>query len=171
MTGIRNWVYTLSCLCLMVSCLTAQETEVTDDGMSKLLHRYNRMSVPYLSVESLKMDYDQYKILDTRKKEEYEVSHLPGAIWVGEKLNTDLLPDLSNDQKILVYCSVGVRSEDFGEELQELGYTEVYNLYGSIFAWKNAGFTVVNNNGQVTEKVHTYNKYWSRFLMKGEPVY
>ena len=40
---------------------------------------------------------------------------------------------------IIVYCSIGVRSEDIGEKLKELGYTKILNLYGGIFDWKNKG--------------------------------
>jgi len=57
------------------------------------------------------------------------------------------------------------------EELLELGYTNVKNLYGGIFQWKNDGFDVVNNQSMVTDSVHTYNKSWSKWLVKGVKVY
>ena len=51
------------------------------------------------------------------------------------------------------------------------GYTNVYNLYGGIFEWKNANFKVVDTLGNNTEKVHTFNKTWSKWLQKGKKVY
>ena len=71
----------------------------------------------------------------------------------------------------LVYCSIGVRSENIGEKLQQLGYTNVYNLYGGIFEYKNEGGTVYNLQNKPTDSVHTYNKKWSKYLTKGNKVY
>jgi len=76
-----------------------------------LLSKYNEMSVPYIKVQTLKIEYDKYTVLDTRKKAEYEVSHLPGAIWAGENLDVSLLKNVSKEKPIVVYCSIGVRSD------------------------------------------------------------
>ena len=139
--------------------------------INELLHQFNKMSVPYITVQTLKMEYDDYTILDTRKKPEYEVSHLSGAIWAGEKLNLELLKDVSREKPIVVYCSVGIRSEDFGEELLKAGYEKVLNLYGSIFSWKDAGYEVIDVNGSKTEQVHVFSKEWEKYLKTGEKVY
>jgi rhodanese-related sulfurtransferase len=119
----------------------------------------------------LQMEYKDYVILDTRKKEEFDVSHLPGAIWVGERYDIDKLSNIDKEAKIVVYCSVGIRSEDYGEEMLEDGFSKVYNLYGSIFSWKDAGYHVVDQNNQPTEKVHVYSKKWAKYLKTGKKVY
>jgi hypothetical protein len=72
---------------------------------------------------------------------------------------------------LVVYCSVGVLSEDIGEKLEALGYTNVKNLYGGIFEWKNKGYPVIDNNGKDTRKVHAYNKRWGQLLTNAEKVY
>jgi rhodanese-related sulfurtransferase len=113
-------------------------------------------------------------LLDTRKKEEFEVSALPGAHWVGYQ-QFDLeefekqWPDKSTP--VVVYCSVGVRSEDIGEELMAAGYTQVRNLYGGIFLWKNQDLPVVDSLQQQTQRVHAFDKRWGKLLTKGEKVY
>lgn len=150
---------------------TGQEKEVVQKDIPELLETYNKMTVPYLSVQNLKTDYDQYVILDTRKKKEYEVSHLPGAIWVGEKYSSKRMPELAKDVKIVVYCSVGIRSEGFGEKMLKDGYTDVNNLYGSIFSWKDAGYEVLDLNNTPTDNVHVYSKVWGRFLKSGVKVF
>ena len=138
-----------------------------------LLSHYNTRSVPYISVQELRMEPDKYLILDTRKREEYDVSHIPGAIWVGEKTHENQLKSLisNKNQPIMVYCSVGIRSEDFGEKMEKLGYSNVNNLYGSIFAWKDAGFPVIDSSGQETERVHVYGPHWGKYLETGTKVY
>ena len=70
-----------------------------------------------------------------------------------------------------MYCSLGVRSEDIGEQLKKAGYTNVFNLYGGIFEWKNKGFSVYNNDETLTENVHVCNAYWSQWLLKGNKIY
>jgi len=111
-------------------------------------------------------------LLDTREQGEFDVSHIPNSVCTGYKdFNTDALKDISKTDTIVVYCSVGYRSERIGEKLQKMGYSNVFNLYGGIFEWKNLGNTVVNADGSETEKVHTYNKSWSKWLTRGEKVY
>jgi rhodanese-related sulfurtransferase len=149
----------------------SQKKEASQNDIPNLLKDYNHMSVPYLSVQMLQMEYNEYVILDTRKKEEFDVSHLPGAVWAGERYDIDMLPGIDRDTKIVVYCSVGIRSEDYGEEMLEDGFLKVYNLYGSIFSWKDAGYQVVDQNNQPTEKVHVYGKKWAKYLKKGKKVY
>ena len=70
-----------------------------------------------------------------------------------------------------MYCSVGYRSEKISEKLEKLGYTNIYNLYGGIFEWKNVGKKVYDNKGQVTEKVHAYDNVWGRWLQNGEKCF
>ena len=149
----------------------AQEKESPEKGIPELLKSQNKRSVPYVSVQTLKMEYDDYVILDTRKKEEYEVSHLPNAIWVGEKYSSVNFPEIDKEDKVVVYCSVGIRSESYGEDLLKNGFKNVYNLYGSIFSWKDAGYRIVDAENEPTEKVHVFGKIWAKYLKTGEKVY
>jgi rhodanese-related sulfurtransferase len=150
---------------------TAQVVKENHSEMQALLNQYNDHNVTYISANQLKDNYKDYIILDARALKEYEVSHLPGAIWVGESYNERKMPVTNQQSKIVVYCSVGVRSEDYGASLLKNGYQQVYNLHGGIFTWKDAGFKVVNVNGKDTNKVHVYSKKWGKYLMKGEKVY
>jgi rhodanese-related sulfurtransferase len=143
--------------------------------LDKLLDTWNKKNVPYMSVETLAMPKTKAILLDAREEKEYNVSHLKEAICVGSDdfdLNETLakLPEDKN-AKIVVYCSLGIRSEIVAHQLIQKGYTNVYNLYGGIFEWKNADFQVIDTLGNATEKVHTFNKSWSKWLKKGKKVY
>jgi len=48
---------------------------------------------------------------------------------------------------VLVYCAVGSRSSAVANYLQQLGYSEVYNLYGGIWAWQLRGLPVLKGPG------------------------
>ncbi len=107
-------------------------------------------------------------LLDTRTPEEYAVSHLPNARFVNyDTFEVTEVADVAKDAEVIVYCAVGYRSERVGETLQQAGYRHVKNLYGGIFAWKNDGHPVVNQRGQPTDSVHTYNRNWSKWLERG----
>ena len=145
--------------------------------IESVLNNYNDESVPYIKVEALKNNTDKLLILDAREKEEYEVSHLKNAHHIGfknfnllalEQLTENSLTDL--DMQIVVYCSIGVRSEIIGNKLMSHGYTNVYNLYGGIFEWVNKGGDVYQK-GESTKKVHAYSKKWGPYLTKGIKVY
>ena len=111
-------------------------------------------------------------ILDTRSPEEFDVSHIPGATMIdyGSFSKSDV-KNVEKDAEVIVYCSVGYRSERIGEKMQKMGFTNVKNLYGGIFDWKNQDKEVLNKNQQPTDRVHTYNKPWSQWLYKGIKVY
>ena len=143
--------------------------------LDKLLKKWNKKDVPYMSVETLALPKTDAILLDAREQKEFDTSHLKNAICVGyDKFNLDkTLEKLPKDKnaKIVVYCSLGIRSEVVADKLIKAGYTNVYNLYGGIFEWKNADFQVVDTLENSTEKVHTFNKDWSKWLKKGKKVY
>lgn len=110
-------------------------------------------------------------LLDTRQQEEYNVSHLAGAKLVDyESFQAEQLQQVPKDTPIILYCSVGYRSERVGEELKAAGYTNVRHLYGGLFEWVNQGQPVYNSKGK-TNKVHAYSRSWGIWLQKGEKVY
>lgn len=125
---------------------------------------------PVLKPEQLN-DLKSYQLLDAREKEEFEVSHLPNATWVGfDTFSLKSVSGLDKNQPVVVYCTVGARSEDIAKKLKSAGFQKVYNLYGGIIHWVNEG-NPVYQNGQKTNRVHTYSQPWGIWLKKGEKVY
>ena len=101
-------------------------------------------------------------LLDVREPAEFAVSHLADARRVEPGTDPAAL-DLPKDQPIVTYCSVGYRSADYAQRLQQAGYTDVRNLEGSIFQWANEGRPVFDD-GKQAEKVHPYNDTWGKLL-------
>lgn len=125
---------------------------------------------PVLKPEQIQKLSD-FQILDTREKEEYEVSHLAGAKWVGyDTFDMKSVASLDRSKPVLVYCTVGARSQEIGKKLREAGFSKVYNLYGGIIHWSNEEKPLLSK-GYPTQKVHTYSKAWGIWLTKGEKVY
>ncbi|GER58217.1 rhodanese-like domain-containing protein [Patiriisocius marinus] len=144
--------------------------------LEALLNQYNTQSIPYISVQELRMLQlnSDIAILDSREQNEYEVSHIDGATLIGfNKFSADDISEeiKDKDAPIIVYCSLGIRSEEIGEKLKKAGFTNVKNLYGGIFEWKNNDYPIVNNASVETDSVHTFSKGWSKWLNRGIKVY
>lgn len=153
---------------LLISC-TYTDAQVQglclDEEFDKEIANTIRFTAPIIGVEQLEANQSSYVIFDTRKKEEYEVSHIPGANYLGyREFDEKRLAGTPKDANIVLYCSIGYRSEKIAQRLQALGYQNVFNLYGSIFEWANRSFPLEDKDGNVTKKVHTYNKTWSRWV-------
>lgn len=112
-----------------------------------------------IDTEELKKDYDKYKILDTREKEEYDGAvlygeakggHLPGAINIPYtslfKNNGTLKPNaeiekifkdagFNPEDNIVAYCTGGIRSAYTQLVLNMIGYENVKNYEGSYYNW------------------------------------
>jgi rhodanese-related sulfurtransferase len=138
---------------------------IKNPDFDKKISRTISFTVPTIGVQDLKNIQREVFIFDAREKEEYDVSHIKGAKYIGyDDFDINRLAKVPKDSKIVVYCSIGYRSEKIGERLKKLGYSNVFNLYGSIFEWVNQGCEVVNETGAPTNKIHTYNKDWSRWV-------
>lgn len=152
---------------MSMSIVMAQNT-----AFKKVLDDHIAQTVPIISVDSLYQNNTQFTILDAREPNEFSVSHIKNAIYVGyENFSIKkVVKEIPNDKPIVMYCSIGYRSEKIGEQLQKKGY-KVYNLYGGIFHWANQGYEVVDSTNIPTKKVHGYDKDWGKWLTKSEVVY
>lgn len=165
---MRYFRWLIGYLVFISSCVFAQVNpewpKVQSESYNKTLNLLLSGSVPYIKVADLKEGINNYTILDTRAKSEFDISHIPGAIFVGPDLILENLAKVSKEKPIVVYCSVGYRSEKFGEQLIENGFSDVSNLYGGIFEWVNEDNELSKLSGGGTEVIHTYNSAWGRFI-------
>ena len=156
-------------LCFITRSLSAQ---IHNPEFKNLLDSAYSHTVPLITVEEFKeLDKHNVYLLDTREAKEYKVSHLKNARHVGYFwFDMRSVYDIPKDATIVLYCSVGLRSEKIGAKLLRSGYQNVYNLYGSIFEWVNQKNPVYQSNGVQTSEIHGYNKEWSRWLERGAIV-
>jgi thiosulfate/3-mercaptopyruvate sulfurtransferase len=131
----------------------ASEAKKSDFTLEKLDFSRN------IDTKALMDKYNDYVILDTRTKDEYEGAikynearggHLPGAIFAPysdlfnddgtlknqetlEKMFMDL--GLSKEDKIVTYCTGGIRSAYMQLVLEMLGYKHAMNYDASFYEW------------------------------------
>lgn len=160
---------------LFISILTfpaLAQMKVKSKAYDDMLQGLLKHSIQEISVHQIQDNDPNLVFLDARERREYEVSHLKNAVWVGyDDFTINRLKGIDKTDKVVVYCSVGYRSEKVGEKLRFAGYTRVYNLYGSIFEWVNQDRPVYDMQGNRTYKVHAFDQEWGRWLQKGEKVY
>jgi len=158
---------------LMVTQLSAQEIQtaqrVESEVFQEMLDGLLSLDMPSISVSELAQNKEEYIIFDSRNQREYETSHIQGAQWIGyDRLQNSVIKKVPKDQKIVVYCSVGYRSERVTYQLRRRGYENVVNLYGSLFEWVNQGHEIEDSEGKPTRQVHTYNEKRPQFMLNQE---
>ena len=73
-------------------------------------------------------------LIDVRSPQEYREGHLNGAISIPDyQIRRSITRQISNkEQLIVVYCSTGHRSQEAQRILENMGYTNVYNVYEGV---------------------------------------
>ena len=106
----------------------AQQRKVKSGSYNLLLRKLLAHTVPEISVDSLSKRKDTVLLLDAREQEEFNVSHLSNAKFVGYKtFSIDSLKGIEKHTAIIVYCSVGYRSEKIAKKLMDAGFSNVEN--------------------------------------------
>ncbi len=148
----------------------ASFAQTANPAMDVMLKSLLSHTVPIVNCTAVDSMTDAV-LLDARERPEFEISHLRGARWIG--YNDFQLPrvnDIERSRPVIVYCSVGYRSEKIAEKLHRAGFHRVYNLFGGIFDWVNRGRPVVDSAGS-TSKIHAYDRTWGNWLKRGEKMY
>jgi rhodanese-related sulfurtransferase len=84
-------------------------------------------------------DLNKFYLIDTRRPQDYALSHIPGAVnieWRQVLARRDELPD---DASLLLYCNTGSLSAQAAFALKASGREAVFILTGGYDAWSKAG--------------------------------
>jgi rhodanese-related sulfurtransferase len=78
------------------------------------------------------------KLIDTREESEFAKGHVKGAEWIGKGiLERDIeVKHPDRDEPLYLYCGGGFRSALSADNLQKMGYTNVYSVDGGWRALK-----------------------------------
>src|SRR5262245_26192545 len=87
---------------------------------------------------------EKFHLVDVREDTEWMKDHVAGAIHMGKGvIERDIegqLPDTSAE--IVLYCGGGYRSALAADNLQQMGYTNVYSMDGGIRVWREKGYPI-----------------------------
>lgn len=143
------------------------------DGLISLVTRSTQSSnVPKIEVAVVASHQPDYTFLDSREKKEYKVSHIKNSIYVGDHdFSIDSISQFPKDVPIVVYCSVGIRSDHIAKKIIDAGYTNVHNMEGGIFKWMNDGHPVFDSSGNTTQNIHAFSKMWGMLVRSDHKIY
>ena len=86
----------------------------------------------------------QALLIDVREDHEWHEAHATGAQHMGRGIiERDIehrVPD--HDTELILYCGGGYRSALAADNLQRMGYTNVFSLAGGWKAWQESGAPV-----------------------------
>ena len=101
--------------------------------------RVKELTIP--EVVAKKKRGDQFIFVDVREDGEWEKGHAKGAIHLGKGvIERDIEEDIPNkSQEIVLYCGGGFRSALTADNLQKMGYTNVFSMDGGYRGWCEAG--------------------------------
>ncbi|MBN2549185.1 MAG: rhodanese-like domain-containing protein [Anaerolineales bacterium] len=97
---------------------------------------------------SVEQAYEYYQegafLLDVRQPEEWEEYHIPNTTWIPLGELSSRLDEVPQDQKIVVVCRTGNRSQEGREILLDAGWKDVLSMEGGVSNWRAAGYPVTN---------------------------
>lgn len=84
-----------------------------------------------------KLENEEITLLDVREVSEYKGGHIEGAVNAPlSSLDANQL-SYPKDEPIYVICRSGNRSAQAASQLQDAGYTEIYDVSGGMMAWES----------------------------------
>jgi len=84
-------------------------------------------------------DWKNIYVIDTRDAEQYQASHIPGAVNIEWRQVLARRAGLPKDKMVLVYCNTGTLSAQAGFALRVAGMDNVRILQGGLTEWKAKG--------------------------------
>lgn len=96
------------------------------------------------------MNNDQTIVIDVREPTEFAEGHIEGARNIPLAKLEERASELDDhkDKPIVVHCQSGTRSLAAGKKLTEMGFTQIFEMKGGIFAWKDASLPVTKKRGK-----------------------
>jgi len=96
-----------------------------------------------LTVEQVKHKLDageRFHLVDVREQSEFAAGHLPGAIHLSKGvIERDIEKAIPQpDDAIVLYCGGGFRSALAADNLQKMGYQNVWSMDGGWRGWTEA---------------------------------
>lgn len=87
---------------------------------------------------------ERFHLVDVREDSEWAAGHLPRAVHLGkgviERDVEQAIPDTATE--IVLYCGGGYRSALAADNLQKMGYSNVWSMDGGYRGWREAGMAV-----------------------------
>ncbi len=94
--------------------------------------------------ETLRRKAEGARVIDVREDNEFEAEHVAGAVHMSRGIiERDIVQTFpEKDTELILYCGGGYRSALAADNLQKMGYTNVWSMAGGWKAWKDSGSAI-----------------------------
>ena len=110
--------------------------------VEEVLPRIREISVREVGIMLGRLE--SFLFIDVREYNEWQAGYARGALHLGrgviERDIENTVPDKA--AKIVLYCGGGYRSALAAENLQKMGFRNVFSMAGGFRAWKEEGLPV-----------------------------
>jgi rhodanese-related sulfurtransferase len=98
-----------------------------------------------VTVDQVKAKLDRpekFILVDVREESEWAKDHLPSAIFLGKGIiERDIEQKVpETGAELILYCGGGFRSALAADNLQKMGYTNVFSMDGGIRGWRESNY-------------------------------
>lgn len=117
----------------------------TSDVWRSDLPKYEYETILPKDLMNMMNQNNELIVIDTRVKDDFEKSHIKGAInlpYTNLKMLNKVLRK-EREKEIVIYSEDGERSKKIGDILSSLGFSKIRNLDGGINGWIDSGREVV----------------------------
>ncbi|MEM0158562.1 MAG: rhodanese-like domain-containing protein [Thermoplasmataceae archaeon] len=101
---------------------------------------------PFDLIELMADSPDNFVIIDVREEDEYrgDLGHIPGSKHIPLSGFLQHLDELEQykGRNLVFICNSGERSRAVCQHLKEIGYPNLFNLYGGMIQWHLSGLDV-----------------------------
>ncbi|MCF6224253.1 MAG: rhodanese-like domain-containing protein [Flavobacteriaceae bacterium] len=131
-------------LILSFSVINCAENKKSDTNTTTGAVSQEQKVVSLISPKDLNEKNNEIQLVDVRTPEEYAEGYIKNAT------NIDFFDDdfaknmakLNKSKAIYIYCRGGKRSAKASKQLEEMGFTKVYDLQGGFLNWEKNNLEV-----------------------------
>ena len=142
---------------------TARLKDTLPPEIEAFVNNEIEFKIPVITCQQLRKiqedGHEKFAILDARSLKEFNVSHIQDARRVGyDDFSSERVWFVDKNTIVVIYCREGKKSEKIGLKLKDMGFKNIYNLFGSITEWAHQDLPMLDKDGKATKKIWNPNK-------------
>lgn len=125
---------------VMSLAFTQPAKAMDQDDLIAVLQDYMEMAAfgdGVITADQLKamMNEQEIFIIDARQEQDFNQSHIPGAVNIDWRYVLSELDQIPDDKMIVLYCDTGILSSKAHMALRLVGYDQARVLFNGYSAW------------------------------------
>lgn len=98
-------------------------------------------SIDVIKLKEMMDAKEEFKLIDCREADEFETVHIEGSVLMPlSTLEQEYSKIEDQNEKIIVLCQSGMRSQRACHILKEKGFTDLTIVEGGVMDWMDEGF-------------------------------